>query len=334
MFRIAVLAVLVLSTLLVAAPAGAPVQVSYVYSDSMEPTIGVGDGYVVVPAGDVESGDIVTFWSAARGDYTTHRVVGETSEGYLTRGDNNPVSDQRAGYPPVARDAIVGEVLTWNGDPVLLPGLGRAVGAARENAAVLLGALAAAGLLGARRDAPVSERPERARSVVYPLLVAALLGTAAVVAFGGASHSETFLAVEDATATGSASTLAVGTAQTVSYAVGVADQPWATRVVHTTGLHAVETTRNATAVTVTGTVRAPATPGPVPAEVAVRSYPAVLPHGTVARLDATHPLLAAFACTALAFAPLFALVALAVDGGERLRASRSRLRRLLVEGFE
>ncbi|WP_435102236.1 signal peptidase I [Halarchaeum sp. P4] len=333
MFRTVAVVVLLVLTVLVAAPADAPVGVSYVYSDSMEPTIDVGDGYVVVPAGDVDRGDIITFWSDQRGDYTTHRVVAITPEGYHTKGDNNPVSDQQAGYPPVEDAAVAGKVLTVGGDPVLLPYLGGAVRFARANTALLLGALAAVALLGLRRTGTPDTRPARVGSVVYPLLVAALLGTAAVVAFGGATHTETLLAVADASAPGSERTIALGTSRNVTYTVGIPDRLWTERVVHTSGLHAAETARNATAMTVTGTVRAPSTPGPVAVEVTARSYPAVLPYATIVRLDAIHPFLAALVSTLLAFAPLLALVLLTVDGGERLQPSRARLSRLLTEGF-
>ncbi|MFB6077972.1 MAG: signal peptidase I [Halarchaeum sp.] len=334
MFRTVAVVVLLVLTALVAAPAGAPVQVSYVYSDSMEPTIGVYDGYIVVPAGDVERGDIVTFWSAERDAYTTHRVVGETPAGFLTRGDNNPSTDQAAGHPPVTRSDIVGAVVTWRGDPVIIPHLGRAVGFARENLLVLLGALALTGLLGLRRDGRADARPARVGDAVYPLLLAVLLATIAVTAFGGTTHTETLTAVADASAAGGGRTLPVGTSRNVSYVVGLADQPLTDRVVHTAGLHAPAVTRNATALTVTGTVRAPPTPGAIPVEIGVRRYPAVLPHAVIARLDARHPLLAAAVSLTLASLPFLAAVALTVDGGARLRRGRARLTRLLTAGFE
>ncbi|WP_020221366.1 signal peptidase I, partial [Halarchaeum acidiphilum] len=138
MIRTAALAVLLVLAGLVAAPAGSPVQVSYVYSESMSPTIGVGDGYVLVPAGHVSTGDIVTFWSGTRGAYTTHRIVDETADGFRTKGDHNAVADQAAGYPSVSRDAIVGRVLTWRGSPLVIPHLGSAVRFVHEHVALLV----------------------------------------------------------------------------------------------------------------------------------------------------------------------------------------------------
>ncbi|GGN10418.1 signal peptidase I [Halarchaeum nitratireducens] len=333
MLRTVSLAAFLVVAALVAAPAGSPVQVSYVYSDSMSPTLGIGDGYVLVPAGDVDSGDVVTFWSETRGAYTTHRVVAETADGFRTKGDNNPVADQAAGYPPVPRDAVIGRVLTWNDAPVVIPHLGRAVRFVHEHVALLAGLVGLAALLGRGRATGRPSRPASARSVLVPLLFAAVVGTAGVVALGGVTHAETVLAVENPTGTGSIPTVATGSSHALNYTVAVPSRPWTDRVVHTAGLRDVAVSRNATALTVSGRIRAPTDPGAVPVEVAVRRYPAVLPHSLLARLDAIEPLLAAALSAALAFSPAIALAAL-IDGRERLRGSRSRWWRLLTEGFE
>ena len=333
MLRTVTLAALLVVAALVAAPAGSPVQVSYVYSDSMDPTLGVGDGYVLVPAGDVEPGDIVTFWSETRGAYTTHRIVAETTDGFRTQGDNNPVADQAAGYPAIPRDAVVGRVLTWDGAPVVIPHLGRAVRFVHEHVALLAGLVGLAALLGRGRATGRPSRPATAGSVLVPLLLAAVVGATGIVAFGGVTHAETIVAVDSPTGTGSLQTITTGTTHALNYTATVPSRAWTDRVVHTTGLHDVAVSRNATSLRVAGRVRAPTEPGAIPTEVAIRRYPAVLPHWLLARLDAVAPLLAAAVSAVLAFSPAVAFAVL-VDGRERLRASRSRLWRLLTEGFE
>ncbi|MFB6187483.1 MAG: signal peptidase I, partial [Halobacteriaceae archaeon] len=114
--------------LLLIAPVWAPVHLSYVYSDSMAPTINEGDGYILVPAGEVTPGEIITFYSPKRNAYITHRVVKETPAGFITKGDNNPVTDQATGLQPVDRSQIVGEVLTIGGTPIIIPHLGTLLG--------------------------------------------------------------------------------------------------------------------------------------------------------------------------------------------------------------
>jgi signal peptidase len=112
--------------------AGAPVGLAYVTSDSMAPTLSPGDGFVAVPpavAGPVERGDVVVFRSDGR--LTTHRVVGHTDGGFLTRGDANPVTDQAGGDPPVRPAQVVAVAWRPGGTVLALPGVGAAVGAVR-----------------------------------------------------------------------------------------------------------------------------------------------------------------------------------------------------------
>src|SRR6056297_1685104 len=111
---------------------GQPILLGYVATDSMEPTMDAGDGFVAVPsplAGDVSEGDVVVFEAEQLhgGGLTTHRVVGETDRGYVTRGDANPFTDQDGGEPPVKRAQIVAHALQVNGEVVVIPNLGTGV---------------------------------------------------------------------------------------------------------------------------------------------------------------------------------------------------------------
>ncbi|WP_226011604.1 signal peptidase I [Halomicrobium salinisoli] len=119
-----------LLVVLAAAGLAMPVTpISYVDSGSMAPALSPGDGFLAVPAavtGPPEVGDVVVYRSEGvdPGGLVVHRVVDRTSEGYVTRGDANPVTDQRAGEPPVGRDRVVAHAVAVDGDVVALPGVG------------------------------------------------------------------------------------------------------------------------------------------------------------------------------------------------------------------
>jgi signal peptidase len=124
-----VLLVAVLVSLIVGAALGQPILLSFVETGSMEPTMEPGDGFVAIPspvAGDVEEGDVVVFeaQNLNGGGLTTHRVVGETEAGYITRGDANPFTDQDGQEPPVTDGQIVAVALQVNGEVVVIPELG------------------------------------------------------------------------------------------------------------------------------------------------------------------------------------------------------------------
>ncbi|WP_049922018.1 signal peptidase I [Halopiger djelfimassiliensis] len=123
---------LVVVLLLVGHLLGQPILLGYVATGSMEPTMTAGDGFVAIPslvAGDVEEGDVVVYDARELhgGGLTTHRVVDETDEGYVTAGDANPFTDQDGPEPPVSDEQIVAEVWQVNGEVVTIPSLGTAV---------------------------------------------------------------------------------------------------------------------------------------------------------------------------------------------------------------
>lgn len=124
-------------TILVGQLVGQPVLVSYVETGSMAPTLSPGDGFFVIPAalaGPIESGDVIVFEAKTLhgGGLTTHRVVEETPQGYVTKGDANPFSDQAGDEPPVKQAQIVGVAVQIGGRLVVLPHLGDAVTVARS----------------------------------------------------------------------------------------------------------------------------------------------------------------------------------------------------------
>ncbi len=125
------LVVLVLA-LLLGQLLGQPILLGFVATGSMEPAVDAGDGFVAVPAllaGDVSEGDIVVFDAEELqgGGLTTHRVVGETDEGYVTKGDANPFTDQDGGEPPVSEGQIVAHALQIGDTAVTIPHLGTGI---------------------------------------------------------------------------------------------------------------------------------------------------------------------------------------------------------------
>ncbi len=110
---------------------GVPLLLGFVETGSMEPTIRTGDGFVTLPTaimGSPSAGDVVVFdaQELEGGGLTTHRIVDETADGYITQGDNNHATDQEGREPPVSDEQIVAVAWQPAGEVVTIPGLGTA----------------------------------------------------------------------------------------------------------------------------------------------------------------------------------------------------------------
>ncbi|WP_380680541.1 S26 family signal peptidase [Salinigranum sp. GCM10025319] len=145
------LALLTVVALIAGQLLGQPILLSYVTTGSMQPTLDPGDGFVAVPmevAGPVEEGDVVVFRAerVGGGGLTTHRVVDETPEGFITQGDANPSTDQAADEPPVQEPQIVAKAAEVGGSVVVVPSVGAVVEGMQEAVQTIQRRLAA--LLG------------------------------------------------------------------------------------------------------------------------------------------------------------------------------------------
>lgn len=146
---ITALLILLVVAMLIGQQLGQPIVLGFVLTGSMNAApanMAPGDGFIAVPpslAGDIEQNDVVTFEAQQLqgGGLTTHRIVGETDQGYITRGDANPFTDQDGSEPPVQESQIKAVALQLGGDTVVIPQIGLVVLALQDAFAAASSAL-------------------------------------------------------------------------------------------------------------------------------------------------------------------------------------------------
>lgn len=349
---------------------GQPVLLGFVTTDSMQPALGAGDGFVAVPsaiAGDVEEGDVVTFRAKEiqGGGLTTHRVVEATERGYVTKGDDNPFTDQDGGEPPVKPVQIVAVAWQPGGSTLAIPGVGTAVTgvkgvltAIQRHLATLLGTGAILGsqglaylLLALSVIAYVGDRlwkrnrkyrnrdASRESGTSVRLLMGVLAGTviiaatAAMVAPAGPQEFGIVSAESDSPGLG---VIAAGTNESTTYTLGNRGfLPVVTYFEPTTAGVDVQPRENVipgrSTVNTTLTLVAPPENGYYRRYVVEHRYLLVLPQSTIRWLYHAHPWLPVVVIDALLGVSFYVLgVALAGTGRLRSRSRDSGLRPVTV----
>ena len=104
-----------------------PVQSYLIQSGSMEPTIHIGDVILIQPDNSYQKNDVVTF-TDSEGRTVTHRIIEETPQGFITKGDANQTPDPRT----VAQSSIQGKVI------FTIPKLGFLVAFSKTKTGILL----------------------------------------------------------------------------------------------------------------------------------------------------------------------------------------------------
>lgn len=313
-------------------PGLSPIRLSYVTSDSMEPAIMEGDGYVIRHTPDVDVGDVITFRSPERGGFVTHRVVDESPEGLITKGDNNPSRDQAAGMPPVPRDAVVGEVVALGDDPLTIPAIGTAtrwLDEHRLGALLVLGLLALAALLGSG-DGAVARDVVYVADIALPLFLGVVVVSAGLMLYGTTFEDLQYVATQGGSP--APHTVAVDEPMTQRVDIDMFATPLTTTVIDADGVEMINASGSGSEQTIWVKVPAIESTGAYTATVSVHPYPAVVPRHWLERLHGLHPVAAMATAITAVFGPIVALYALFMDGRARLRAPRSRRLRRLMEG--
>lgn len=323
--------VLALAVMIVAGPA-APVQLSYATSDSMDPTISKGDLYFVIKGNsNIAAGDLVTFYSFSKGSYVTHRVVEKTDSGYITKGDNNPTTDQEAGHPPVREGAVVGEVLSSGGNPIVVPFLGPVIIVFQSNRYLLISLVAALVIGDVIRERWIQRMPEtdvvRVHEVVRPLFVMAFVACFILILLGSSTYSLTYVATGGGN--GGAATIQPGEPAIRNFEVDISRPPLTTAIVEVDGVTVLERVRDGPHADLTVKVPPQEEVGPYRAVVHVRAYPATLPTPILRSLTQIHWFVAIVGSMLPIFGPLGAVYLLMMDGRNPIRTSEVRfLRRI------
>lgn len=350
MIRNVGIAIGLLILIALAMPAGAPLQISYVTSDSMSPTIDTDEGYVLVPAGTVQAGDIITFYSEQRATYVTHRATRVTPDGIVTKGDGNPTPDQASGYPLVQPSDVSGTVLTVGGDPVVIPFLGTVLRTLTSYWYLVAGVLAAYVLTSGLRTERRRTRTHvlRSREIILPVTVLVIVVSVVFVSLGAVQQTAVYTVTEASTV--APMTLTAGQPATESITLETVNSPVTQVVIEAEGMEIVDTTAAPPGETVDGTpteaagwlpwqpfdtsvrtitTRIPAqeTVGPHATSVRMHPYPAVLPGPVITLLHGIHPLVAAITTVLTSILPLYFVYWAFVDSTAPLRRGRSRFSR-------
>lgn len=286
-----------------------------------------GDGYLLIPAGTVESGDILTFYSEKRGEYATHRVVEVTEDGFVTKGDNNPSTDQSAGYALVTTEDVLGKVAMIGDRPVVISQLGIVITQLQTHWKLGLGGLIVLfSLSGISGSTTRARDVVRFRTLLIPLVLMAVIGSSAALVLGAPTAVTTFSVTD--TVEPSDRLIPVDEPSLRTINLEFSEQPDFThQFIETKGMRLA--TGEVTERTDQFQVRVPAQAelGPYRGEIRLYRYPASLPYGVVAPLHGIHPAVAAVATMSAIFGPLYVVAWFFVDGKGVLQ-TRSRRRPL------
>lgn len=327
MIRLSVIAFISIVLLLVfgaIAPAAAPITLTTPVSGSMEPTASE-DSLVVVVDAKPSTGDIALFSTPDRSNLVLHRIVGTTDDGsaFITQGDANSQTDQKAGDSPVTPDEVTGIVPTVAGAPLIIPHVGMLL----TNPVFIIGSWMLLGLSlfysanpsqitsGTVNTFPVSLYATIGGLIVLVVLPTVILTTPATVS-----------AEIITTGTGSAEASHIAApGETTAHTVKASSPMMAFlhTSTHASGDLTIVSTESALgssdiAVTVTN----PPVEEPTVHEstITLYSYPAVLPNSIIQSLAGIHPTLAALATGLITALPLF-IISIFTDSKRIVRAS-------------
>lgn len=299
---------------------GVPARVGYVTSGSMAPSLSAGDGYVLVTVDEPRPGDIVTYRSDAQGELVTHRIVDETADGYLTRGDANPTTDQAAGIDPVDRSQILGTVLTIGGTPLAVPGLGGLVTALSQHVWAVVAVAGIVAVLSGGTAIP-TRSVVYVRDVAHPVLGVVFVGCFVALLVASSTYHLSWLVVDDAP--DAVDELPAGEQTTRTVHVDLAKPPITHAVVEADGMTVLQRTTTGSRLDLR--VRMPSRArGAYTTTVRVYPYPAVLPRSTLVDLHRIHPVAAVLASLGVVFGPVFALYGAFFQGRTPIRLADNR----------
>jgi len=271
-------------------------------------------------------GDVVVFEAETLngGGLTTHRVVEVTENGYITKGDANPVTDQDGDEPVVQRGQIKAEALQVGGDVVVIPQLGAlvtgvqsVVSEVQRQLAIVTGSRSllgtqglayllfglgvivyvASALFSGGDDRDPRERTRNDDTVDYRLVLVGLTIVLLVVATAGMTlggGTQEFSMVSSSSDAPGPGVVPAGTNETVTYQIpGSGVLPTVVFLESKSDRLEIEPTEMYIAsgerANATVTLQAPESTGFYPQYLTEHRYPGILPRKSIQALYSVHP---------------------------------------------
>lgn len=302
-----------------------PYGLGYPTSESMEPTLSQDDVYILGPAIDVSTGDIVVFDQSGteRGfeEATVHRIVGQTNKGYITQGDANEETDQQLGAPPVTESQITGKVVTFGGEPISIPNSYRIAQTLIENSRLIgvVGVLLVTipivrGALSSAKSATRSPtRPLQTRELLTIVTVIVFIGMTLFFFLTPSVHVWTTVATTGETAEQSQVNIPVDESVEKEISFNHSTETDLGVTVPTVqGGDIQSTTYGDDAIAIKMEVGPYNTKGEKEVNIVFYRYPAILPGDWIRTLHSIHPFVASLASSATIIFPIGFVVALLV----------------------
>lgn len=290
-----------------------PFTLVSIQGNSMEPTIPDDSLLVNYETKNVGDGDIITFYDGVNNQYITHRIVNESSDGYITIGDNNERIDQDTSIRPVKASAIQGKALTIGDQPLYIPYLGSIFTILQQNLIQIILLLFGAyfGLTQA------SKRTEQqrvfghlvARDIFRPFFIIAIVLLVVVFTITAITLATPIVYTDSPSAANQQYLVQTGdTPQTETITVERKTTWYLGNLYFSDTLEIANVERTApTRVELDVVVPPQAEPGTLQSTVTLYQYPRVLPEPIVQELALINPILASFITSLITLAPVFLL---------------------------
>lgn len=317
-----------------------PLGMSFVYTNSMEPEITPNDVFFYSEHTTPEVGDVVLVDSDETDHVLIHRIVADTQNGFETRGDANPTTDQQEGHPHYNTDDIIGVVFSIGDSPITIPFVGIGVRLINHLGVYGLTGIFAL-LLGVNtlwnraRTSGIDEEGKRDldrentfiqnKTVFNTVFTIALIMIALGVIFGATTVGVTYVVTsEEQAAQGSGNLVGIGEQDSQNVSFNTPISQFTTTVIgggeQVGGFEMHENTAGELTVTVYNTPQTER--GVTTSYITAYHYPDVLPQNTLQYLHERSVVLTAFITGGITIAPFYLLYLIFLDP-KALYTSRS-----------
>jgi signal peptidase len=257
-----------------------------------------------------------------------HRVTAITDEGAITIGDNNELTDQAAGEPPVTQQNTTGKAFMFNGTPLYIPFLGYLFYFFLLYTLESLVLLITGSVIWIyMRDSLAQKSKQdilRIKDIVNPIFFTVFIGLIVVIFIGSVTFAVPLTYTTSETASQQQYVIHIDEQNPTEEITFKVDDSVGTKTV-VSSYNIIDVTQENTDFTLKVDVPEKNTIGQTPGYVTVYTFPPILPQQTLQSLTNITPLIPAVISAFTFLFPLYTLFYMFGSPNDRVEKTKNRL---------
>lgn len=305
-----------------------PISLISISGSSMYPTVTDGSLQPIYQTQSAEVDDIIVYYSPHTDAVITHRIIESTPEGFITQGDNNRVTDQSVGHPPVDNEDIIGKSINIGEQPIYIPYVGTVFSLLQTNPFWFFFLIGGGLLLSSALVEKARTRSDvgvlTTSDIFKPLFITVIISITLIILVSSTTLGLSFVFTDSESVSERQNVFSTSDENPSEILTVETEANFGTQIYYSPDFTILDVSQNNGVTDLTIDIEPRNEPGSESVQLYVYTYPPILPYDLLLSLTTLSPVLSGFISSVISISPFYVVYRLYITPHRPISEPRNR----------